>query len=723
MFSALRSLLSPYRRAREEFAVARTLQFLLLAIFAGLLVGFFTSRDYPEKPILGITLLAAVFSLIFNQRGRQAWAIRITIASMLLLASALAYSSTDGIRSIAIPIFPAVLVVAALLLDPAWYVGLAALTVAVVTAVGWREMDMVAHGRVIARSVTKVATIVQVDCILIVAAVAVGLLGRNLRVSLQRTRRTVEKLNEANQQLQDSEKRFRALVELAVDAIFITDHAGRILDVNQRACSLTGYPSDKLLGLSIAEIVACDANSITWESASQLPAGGGQEANPVADRPRTTETEVKCADGSRVSVELNSMTLPIGVVQIFCRDTTERRRTEEQIRQMQKMESIGRLAGGVAHDFNNLLTVIQGYSDLLLERMDSSDRGREAVREIHAAAEHAAGLTHQLLTFSRKRDAHLQKVELAALVESSRKMLRLLLGESIEIVVRRDPGAAVTMADPVQMHQVLVNLAVNARDAMPDGGTLSIATSVAAIGVGSFDSGGEIAPGKYVSLTVSDTGVGITDDAQKKIFEPFFTTKEVGKGTGLGLATVYGIVHQYKGFIQVRSALGKGSTFAIYLPLSEGLVEAIAESTPIPSRPGSETVLVAEDQDAVRQLTIAILRASGYRVLDAVNGEEALRLVRSGGERVDLLLTDVMMPRMNGRELVEQIRVLQPDLKVIYVSGYSHDIIAPKNLPEGGVNLLAKPFSPDALAALVRKVLDTDVPSGQHPKAQSAAQA
>jgi PAS domain S-box-containing protein len=395
MSRSLRSLLSPPIAAREEFATPRTLRIILVVTLAGLALAFATARDFPDKLLLGIALATTLISLVCNHLGSQIWAIRITICGMLFVASALAYVAHDGFRSIAISMLPGLLVVAALLIDPRWYLVLTALVVGIVTSIGLREMDAVAHGHVITRSVTKYATIAQFDCILTVVAVAAGLLARNLRASLRRTRQTVAQLDQANQELQESERRFRSLVELAVDAIFITDHAGQILDVNQRACSLTGYTKNWLLGLGITEVFA-----------------PGQDSDSAG--PRTTQTEVMCADGSRISVELNSKTMPDGVVQIFCRDITERRRMEEQIRQMQKMESIGRLAGGVAHDFNNLLTVIGGYTHMLMERMDSDEQIREPVQQIYAAVEHAAGLTQQLLTFGRKHVSHPQPVAVAS---------------------------------------------------------------------------------------------------------------------------------------------------------------------------------------------------------------------------------------------------------------------------------------------------------------------
>ncbi|SRR5579871_668476 len=674
---------------REAISLARTLQHLLALILMGLGIGFLTSRQSADRWRIGIAFAGIVIALVYSLRGHRKLAVRISIATMLYFSSALAISASDGVRSIAILIFPGVLVVAALLLDPAWYLGLAVTTVIIVTGIGLREMTAVAHGQVMTRSATTYRTVIQIDCILAVVAAGVGLLGRNLRASLVRTRHTVEQLDQAVKELRESEERFRTLVDLAVDAIFITGRGGVILDVNQRACTLTGRSKQELLSVNIAEVFSCGNQFVLADD------------NTNGD---TAETEVLRPNDSRIGVELHWNTMPSGVVQIICRDITERRRTEARIRQMQKMESVGRLAGGVAHDFNNLLTVINGYSGLLLERMDPKDRALEAIREIHNAARNAAGLTQQLLTFSRKQDPRPQPVDLAELVDSSLIMLRRLLGEDIEVLVEHERRPVVVLADPVQMHQVLVNLAVNARDAMPSGGKLTISTATLRLEGGEQDSG-EAVPGEYAAIAVSDTGTGMTEEVQRRIFEPFFTTKEVGRGTGLGLATIYGIVQQSKGFIKVESQLGQGSRFTACLPRAASEVPVAAKKAPARQLPGKETLLVAEDQEAVRRLTTAILRASGYRVLTAADGEEALKLVQLGNERIDLVLTDVVMPRMNGRELVERVLEVQPGVKAIYVSGYSYDLLASKNLP-AGIHVLAKPYDPETLTATVRKVLD-----------------
>ena len=386
-------------------------------------------------------------------------------------------------------------------------------------------------------------------------------------------------------------------------------------------------------------------------------------------------------------------------------DVTGRLRMEEQLRQAQKMEGIGRLAGGVAHDFNNLLTVIAGYSGLLEEKLSSDDPLLDYARQIGKASGQAVSLTKQLLTFSRKQIIKPTPLDLNVLVGDMKQMLQRMVGEDVEVSTALGPALGLVRADADQMSQILINLAANARDAMPGGGRLCVRT--ANLQPGDCPAVGEMGAlsGSAVLLAVSDNGVGMTYETRQNIFEPFFTTKERGRGTGLGLSTVYGIVKQNGGFIDVQSELGKGAAFSIYLPRiderpanREGAVSVAA-----PVR-GSETILVVEDHEGVRGLIVGALELCGFHVLQASDGQDALLQAKHAGT-IDLLLTDVIMPGLNGKEVADRLTVLRPGIKVLFISGYSEEVIAHRGVLDAGVDYLPKPFTPDALATKVREIL------------------
>jgi two-component system, cell cycle sensor histidine kinase and response regulator CckA len=383
------------------------------------------------------------------------------------------------------------------------------------------------------------------------------------------------------------------------------------------------------------------------------------------------------------------------------------RQSQEQFRQAQKMEAVGRLAGGVAHDFNNLLSAILSYSELVLDDLPADHASREDVEQIRQAGNRAAELTHQLLAFSRRQLLQLRIIDLNAVVASVDRMLRRVIGEDIELRTVLSPSLGHTKADAGQLEQVLINLAVNARDAMPTGGILTITTANAEVGGRRVAGWPQVQPGGYVTLSVRDTGTGMSREVQERIFEPFFTTKGPGHGTGLGLSTVYGIVAQSGGQVFVTSEPGAGSTFTIYLPAHQADIDVAAARPPrAPVRSGAETVLLVEDETLVRQLTHEILRRNGYRVLEAADGVEALAVVRDHAGHIDLMLTDVVMPRMSGHELVELARPVRPDMRILYVSGYSEEAIARQGQLTDGIELLAKPFTPGVLTAKIRELLD-----------------
>jgi two-component system, cell cycle sensor histidine kinase and response regulator CckA len=388
-------------------------------------------------------------------------------------------------------------------------------------------------------------------------------------------------------------------------------------------------------------------------------------------------------------------------------DVTSLKSLEQQLRQAQKMEAFGQLAGGVAHDFNNLLTIILGYSELMLFSLPPDDGSREPAQEIRNAAERAALLTRQLLAFSRKQVVEAQVLDLNGVVAGMEKMLKRLIGEDVELTAVPAPGLASVKADPGQVEQVILNLAVNARDAMPQGGKITIETANVDLDEGYGQSHAEVVPGRYVLLAVSDTGCGMTEEVKAHVFEPFFTTKEVGKGTGLGLATVFGIVKQSGGHIRVYSEAGHGTTIKIYLPSVAGAVPAVQSIVePEPARSGGQTILLVEDEKAVRAMTGLALRSKGYTLLEAANGEEAVRLGEQHTGPIHLLMSDVVMPRMGGRQLAERLTSQHPEMRVLFVSGYTDDAVVRHGVLRAEVAFLQKPFTMDALHRKVQKILD-----------------
>ena len=389
-------------------------------------------------------------------------------------------------------------------------------------------------------------------------------------------------------------------------------------------------------------------------------------------------------------------------------EIAERKQLEEQLLQSQKMESIGRLAGGIAHDFNNLLTAIIGYSQLSLSKVPPGDPIQADLEEIQKAADRAASLTGQLLAFSRRQIIEPKVTGVNQLIIDVGRLLQRLIDENISLVLQPEPSAGSIKVDPHQFEQVLINLVVNARDAMPDGGRITVQTSNVELGPQQAAQFDEIQPGEYVGLTISDTGTGMSPETKEHIFEPFFTTKDQGKGTGLGLATCYGIVKQNSGHIEVESQLGEGTSFRIYLPRVEAIPEAPSESNYPEEWPrGTETVLLVEDEPGVRAVTSTALSSQGYRVLEAADGMEALQVSADhAGEEISLLLTDVVMPRMGGKELAEQIGECRPDIKVIFTSGYDNDAIAHHGMLEPQLEFLQKPAALKVLTSRIRYVLD-----------------
>jgi two-component system, cell cycle sensor histidine kinase and response regulator CckA len=520
--------------------------------------------------------------------------------------------------------------------------------------------------------------------------------------------RDVTERKRAEAALRESEDRYRDLVEHSQDLICIHDLEGRLLSINPSPAKILGYSREEMVGMPMREFLVPEVRG-QFEAYLERIRRNGEDAGLLRVRTRDGKERIWEYNNS-----LRTEGLPQPIVRGLAHDITERleakkalKKAEEQFLQAQKMDAVGRLAGGVAHDFNNLLTVINGYSDLLLESVPPDSPQRSPLEEIKRAGDRAAALNRQLLTFSRKQIFMPTVLDLNAIVEGMRKMLRRLIGEDIEFVARPGKPLGRIKADSGQVEQVIMNLAVNARDAMPKGGKLTIETANVELDQEYARVYPFVTPGKYVLLALSDTGYGMDAETQSHIFEPFFTTKERGKGTGLGLSTVYGIVKQSGGHVNVYSEVGHGTIFKVYFPRIDAPVEVDSKKNGAAAQvTGTETVLLVEDEPSVCSLAVQALRTNGYTVLAAANSEEALQLSARHPEVIHLLLTDVIMPGRNGRELAESLKGLRPEMKVLFISGYTADAIAQHGILEEGVSFLPKPFTPRDLLAKLRQTLD-----------------
>jgi PAS domain S-box-containing protein len=505
--------------------------------------------------------------------------------------------------------------------------------------------------------------------------------------------------------LQKSESKFRTIFERVAVGIALVSIDGQLVETNPALREILRYGEEELRNRVFNEFIHPEDSAIIVDLDQELIAG-------KRDHYQIEKRFIR-KDGGVVWCQLNVSFIRGGQEErpfIICmvEDITERKRLETQFFQSQKMETIGRLAGGIAHDFNNLLTVIKGYTQLSLNHIQEGDPCRENIEEIKSAAERAAELTNQLLTFSRRQILDMKVLDLNTIVRGLEKMTGRIIGEDIEMLTVLDDHLGRVKTDPGQIEQVILNLVVNARDAMPAGGKLAIETANVVLDDTYARTHIGVTPGSYVMLSVSDTGCGISPEIKELIFEPFFTTKEEGKGTGLGLSTIYGIVKQSGGSIWVYSEPGRGTTFKIYLPRVEeetGAPPVQDDTDHLPM--GKETVLLVEDDPSLRALAARVLRYQGYKVLEATNGHEAIGIARENvQEKIDLLLSDVVMPHMGGRELVKRMKTLHSEVRVLFISGYTEHAITYHAGLKPGTPFLQKPFSPTALAKKVREVLD-----------------
>jgi two-component system, cell cycle sensor histidine kinase and response regulator CckA len=673
--------------------IARSVCFVAIGVAAGMLaslvqnwLGGHTATAYVAALAIELAVLASV--LWINRRGAPQVAARILALSLPLLATSFMLMSGQGFRDVAVLMLPASLILSGLLLDRVTLVAATGLTLACSSGVLLAESNGLLPQT---KPRNAISDVFDAGVILVVTGLGVGLVAGRLRESHERLRSQEAKLRE-------SEARYRGLVDLAADAIVVSTAETRLVEANHRASELFGYSREELLSISLERLFSS-------EELRRVPF-----RYDLADQGQIVVVERRLArkNGVEVPVEMSSRRMPDGKYQTILRDVSERHRAEREraalegrLRQSQKMEAVGRLAGGVAHDFNNLLTAITGSLALALRDVEPGNRAHRWLMETDKAAWRAAALTHQLLAFSRQQVIAPRVVDLRAVVEGAGSMLSRMIGEDVALRIRVSEEPCMVEVDQGQLEQVLLNLAANARDAMPDGGTLAIEVSRSK---GTLAHTARASRGPSVVMTVTDTGAGMNDDVQARIFEPFFTTKPAGSGTGLGLAMVYGAVEQNGGSIDVVSKPGRGSTFRIYLPEKRGQKAARPElQTDLPR--GSETVLLVEDEAAVREVTREQLESLGYRVLSCADAAEALAACAGRADPLHLLLTDVVMPGMNGRELAERLTRGRPGLRVLYTSGYGEDVIARHGVLEPGVLLLQKPYPLTKLAGLVRTAL------------------
>lgn len=511
--------------------------------------------------------------------------------------------------------------------------------------------------------------------------------------------------------MRDNELHYSTLLQMANDAIITADKDGRITAFNKTAEKMFGWLTQDVLGREIEMLMPERYRRLHGENLKHVTQ---THTSVIAGTVREYEALRKNNDEFPISITMSLINIDGNVTfMAIIRDISERKkaegekeRLETQLRHMQKMEAIGQLTGGIAHDFNNLLTAIIGNATLLQMHVAQDPKLENYLEHIFSISEKAATLTRGLLAFSRKQLINIKPVDLNAIIITVEKLLLRLIGEDVELKTTLDSKEIIIKADAGQMEQVLMNLATNARDAMPNGGYLSITTAMVNLDDAFVKEHNYGKPGQYALLTVSDTGTGISAATLERIFEPFFTTKEIGKGTGMGLSIVYGIIKQHDGYINVYSEIGKGTAFKIYLPVLESRVEVLEPKQVQAPKGGTETILLAEDETEVRQFIRAILEEFGYSVIEAIDGEDAINKFKADKDNIKLLILDVIMPNKIGSEAYESITTINPNIKTLFTSGYNEDIIHKKGVLKEKLNFISKPFIPTEFLRLIRAILD-----------------
>ncbi len=685
--------------------VLNTLLWNLLAVLvlAGAIGVPFVFAARVESIVTLVALLAVVIvsrSLMF--RGKVDAASAVLVVTIWIALGVLTGLS-GGIFSVNLILLMAWSVVAGLLLGRGWAIGTAAASSIFALAMALLEVFELPPPKPFPSP--PLSRWVELTFGMCLAIIPLNMALRSLALALARARHELAVRLEAEEALRRSEERFRTIYDSVNEAVFLHDAAtGAILDVNRKTVEMYGWGREEFLTLDTRDACSGEPGYSAADAASWLQRASKGESLSFLWHARRRDRTLFWCEVSMRPARIGGQEL----ILVTVRDVDDRVRAEaehlrltEQLRQAQKLESIGRLAGGVAHDVNNLLTGILGSLELATMDLPADSRARAPVADARRAGLRAAELTSQLLTFSRKQILEPQTLDLAEVIASLRTMLSRLLGENIQLVTPCAPAVGAVRADRTQMENVIVNLAVNSKDAMPDGGRLELSLDEVEV-----DETEGAAPGRYVRLSVTDWGTGMSPEVMENIFEPFFTTKPRGKGTGLGLAMVFGAIKQHGGFIKVRSAPGQGTTFELHLPrisAHKPQPETTPGSTELAR--GKESLVLVEDELAVRDVVAATLKLLGYRIRVFASGEDAIAALPSIGE-IDLLITDVILPGINGSVLAERFRERWPSLRVLFTSGYTDDAIAQHGVLQEGVRYLAKPFGPQSLAAKVRAVLD-----------------
>lgn len=698
----------PPADAEEERRVVSALRFVLktsIAIWVGLVCFYYFAQGKVDGTIkVGIPLIIFMGFNLYLVRCRSLFVPRISVPLLILPLITYLASGDQGLHDNVILGYPFVILMAALFLGRHAAIGFGTLSYGAIILLYWLEQT----GRISSISSAATEWTDLLDFLLMISAIVALLWAIMTSMS-----RVTQRARKSEEEMRQSRNMLAHVLNAVPQSVCWKDAEGLILGCNENFASMLRQPSP--------QAVAGKSEADFPEFCEHADAHRGDDLEVMRlNQPKRYVVEsYTFSGGSSVWMETSRVPLVneagqvFGVLGVFD-DVTDRKRSEEerallqdQLLHAQKMESVGRLAGGVAHDFNNMLSVILGRSELLLDTLDASHPIRNELLEINLAAKRSADLTRQLLAFARKQVVKPQMLNLNETVSGMLKMLQRLIGEDIELVCLPRPELWHVMMDPSQVDQILVNLCVNARDAIDNVGRISIEMENSEIDPEYCLAHAGYLPGQYVKLVVSDNGHGMERETLAHLFEPFFTTKRIGKGTGLGLATVYGIVKQNRGFIHCYSEADKGTTFSVYLPRHISETETVPALEVAPETPtlGQETVLLVEDEPAILRMAVSMLDSLGYRVLPALGPAEALRVAQEFDGPIHLLITDVVMPGMNGHDLVRELVAIRPDLKQLFMSGYTSDVIVHHGVLDEGVNFLQKPFSPHQLAAHVRAAL------------------